>query len=186
MLRLRLWLAVGKMSKGPTHIYVLVEDQAQQILIRRFLKLIQRDSAARYEPLPSGAGSGEQYVRKNLPSLLKKLQSSLGHRVSAIAIVMIDADGMTVTERKNQLQLDHADSSRLAVLIPKRNVETWVGALLGTDLGEDLDYKSQFGDTAEIKQAAERLHRWIKFSELLSNSAPPSLIQSEVEWKKIN
>jgi len=171
------------MSKGPTHIFVLVEDKEQQNLVRHFLTRSGL-STPRFEPLPNGSGSGEQYVRERLPSLLKKVRSSIGHSVSAIAIVMVDADTATVPARRAQLVSHVDDLLDLALLIPKRHVETWIGALTGHPVDEQTDYKRRFGDAPLIKQAATTLYEWTRPNFEVAQSCPPSLVASIPEWQK--
>jgi hypothetical protein len=172
------------MSKGPTHIFVLVEDKEQQNLVRHFITRSGL-STPRFEPLPNGRGSGEQYVRRKFPDLLKKVGSSLGHSVSAIAIVMIDADAATVPAKRAQLVGQQNSPSDLVLLIPKRNVETWIGALNGHTVDEQTNYKRQYSDAALIKQAAGTLYDWTRPNIQIPTSSPPSLIASIPEWQKI-
>lgn len=72
------------------NLIVLCEDLTQQRLIRGYLKQLKQ--RARYMALPGGKGSGEQHVRKELPTAVQSLRSWLGKRVSALLVVMIDAD----------------------------------------------------------------------------------------------
>jgi hypothetical protein len=176
------------MSSGPTHIFVLAEDREQQKLVYGFLKCTRLERAARLEPLPNGRGSGEQFVRKLFPELRRKVESSLGRSVSAIGVVMIDADTSTVANRRAQLLGPHAphhNSPGLAILIPRRNVETWLCALNGQTVDEIADYKGQCSDAAAIKDAAQALYDLTRHNVQIPQSCTQSLSASIPEWKKI-
>ena len=173
------------MAKGPTHIFILVEDVAQQNLVRHYLNRAGLAYSYRFEPLPNGAGSGEQYVRKRFPEIIKKVESSLGHAVAAIAVIMIDADLETVSRRRAQLVPSNQNSQNLVILIPKRHVETWVGALLGNPVDELVDYKRQFGDASKVKLAAFELFGWARPKAQLPPTIPQSLATSIPELQKI-
>jgi hypothetical protein len=173
------------MAEGPTHIFVLAEDREQQNLIRHYLTRSGLGAGARFEALPNGIGSGEQFVRNRFPELLRKVESSLGHAVSAIAIVMIDADLRTVIVRRSQLIGAQGSTNDLILLIPKRHVETWVGALLGNTVDELKDYKADFGNATMVKQAAQALFAVTRPNAQVPVSFPPSLQTALLEWKKI-
>ena len=175
----------GKMAKGPTHIFVLVEDIVQQNLVRHYLNRAGLATSCRFEPLPNGAGCGEQYVRKRFPEIVKKVQSSLGRAVAAIAVIMIDADLETVAARRAQLINSQQNTQDSVILIPKRHVETWVGALLGNAVDELVDYKRQFGNATMVKQAALELFNCARPNAQLPPAIPQSLVTSIPELQKI-
>jgi len=66
---------------------------------------------------------------------------------------MIDADNHTVQERYNQLNQALADAQysavleneRIARLIPKQNVETWILCLNGQPVNEETNYQRDKG-----------------------------------------
>jgi hypothetical protein len=65
-------------------------------------------------------------------------------------ILVIDADTNSVLQRLNQLDQELqavgkasvSKSERIAQLVPKRNIETWILCLNGTIVDEDSDYKT--------------------------------------------
>ena len=78
-------------------IILLCEDKQTNTFVRRFLQL--RKFGRRHIhtlPLPDGAQSGEQWVRKSYPRELKAIRQTQ----SKLLIVAIDADKNT-TERRH-------------------------------------------------------------------------------------
>jgi len=97
---------------------------------------------------------------------------------------MIDADTRTVEDRLNQLDLaltdggeqTVADTERIARLIPKRNVETWILCLNEQAVDEGTDYTETGSNWNKlIPQAAERLSRWTR-----STTEPPNYCVSSL------
>ena len=79
----------------------------------------------------------------------------------------------------------HEILTPIVVLIPKRNVETWIRALLGDAVDEDTDYKSPAPSSTDIRSAAANLYEWTRPSAQPPDSAPASLKSSISEWRKI-
>lgn len=178
------------------NVIVLVEDREQEVLVRRFLQLWW---GARYvpgkirvEPLPAGRGAGEQHVRKNYPKQVQACRSRIGKRTSCLLIVMIDADSVTVDERGRQLSDElrtaglaaRGEADTIALLIPKRHVETWIRALLGSAVSEIGDYKRPAPSPEEIKAAARSLCTALRGPEPPADW-PASLITSFPEWHRV-
>ncbi|MGH9481924.1 MAG: hypothetical protein ACRD1L_07495 [Terriglobales bacterium] len=172
------------MPNFPTSAIVLVEDQEQQNLIRRFLEA-RGQGWARYAPLPNGQGSGEQYVRQQFPRELENLRARMP-RAQTILIVMTDADRLTTAQRRSQLA-GALPGEPVVILIPKRHVETWLGALNGHAVNEDDDYHGQFSSTREINAAARALYASSRPNQPQpANCAHlPSLLDSLPEWSRI-
>jgi hypothetical protein len=185
------------MAKRVANTFVLVEDIAQQNLVRAYLKRVWgrnfNSRSIRMAPLPAGRGSGEKYVRDEFPARVKALRSSLGKRASAILIVMIDADNRSTGERHRQLEHALADaelqarsaSEPIIVLIPKRNVETWIQALLGNAVDESDDYKRSNPTPDDFKNASATLYDWTRPNATPGENCPPSLSDAIPEWKRI-
>lgn len=125
---------------------ILCEDKLTHCFIRCFL-ISQGVNARRINALPlPAAGCGEQYVRAQYPKQLSYLRST--SYVSNILIVAIDADLNTCIER--QKQLDEAcgnagvdkrsPKDKLLLLVPKRNIETWIKYFDGETVDEEHDY----------------------------------------------
>jgi hypothetical protein len=175
---------------------VLAEDVEQQNLVRRYLQRCGHESReCRFVPLPARGpgGSGEKYVRDQYPQQVQACRSSLGRRATALLVVIADADRET-TERRaaqlaNALQAAGmhalANIEPIAVLIPKRHVETWIRALLGNQVDEEADYTRPAPPAKEIKDAAAKLHEWTRPGANSRPTSPASLTASIPEWRKI-
>ena len=185
------------MAKRVANTFVLVEDVAQQNMVRQFLRRVRGKDfnyrKIRVEPLSSGRGSGEQRVRKQYAKLVKTLRLSLGKGTSAVLIVMIDADEGSTDDRHRQLARSLSDANvqernanePIVVLVPKRHVETWIQALLGNDVDESADYKRSNPTSQDFKNAAATLYDWTRENARPHENCPPSLSAAIGEWKKI-
>jgi hypothetical protein len=179
-----------------TNVVILVEDMEQQNLIFRFLERCRRTiryRECRFETAAKRAGgSGEQFVRKQYPVEVKEYRRRIGKGASALLVTMIDADKETTQFRAKQLsdalqaaELDQrAAGEAIAILIPKRHVETWIRALRGLPVDEQTDYKNPKPASAEITDAAATLYSWTRAKAVPSTTCPPSLTDSVPEWRK--
>jgi len=167
-------------------VVVLVEDVAQQNLIRRFLERCG-STVVRWCPLAkSVGGSGTKYVADQFP---EELRWAKGRTAATLLVVMTDADNLSTAQRRAQLGNVAADDP-VAILIPKRHVETWLGALNNQAVDEQTNYHthtSQFSSVAEIRAAALALFAITRPNQpvpkAVSNLA--SLLASLPEWRKI-
>ncbi len=118
---------------------ILCEDLQQRTFLTRTLaKLGFEPKRFRRIALPAGKGSGEQYVREQFPVEVKAFRSRAA-RMQLGLVVMMDADAQSV--QSHYLQLDamlqssllpiRAANERIAILIPKWNIETWIHFLFG-------------------------------------------------------
>ena len=185
------------MAKRVANTFVLVEDVAQQGLVRAYLKRVWgknlNSRSIRMAPLPAGRGSGEKYVRDQYPNRVTALRSSLGKKASAILIVMIDADNHSTDERHRQLERELVDAELQAraanepivLLVPKRHVETWIQALLGNNVDETTDYKRPKPTPQDVNNAAKTLYDWTRENALIGENCPPSLSAAIPECRRI-
>lgn len=144
------------MSRGGQFVVVLCEDETSFNFASSLLKLtgiIQTRGQIKDVICPKGSGSGEQFVRLNLPKELQwnRRRNRIG--TFTLLIVITDADTHTLHERKQQLRaacessvLTSADgyirdNEPAAVLIPKRNIETWLRLLDGQQVDETTQYR---------------------------------------------
>jgi hypothetical protein len=156
------------MSK-PSLVIVLVEDDHHKMLIYRYLiECGWERHAIRIQQSPSGRVSAESWVRKRFVKETIVYRSRQARALTAL-IVMIDADTRTVQDRLSQLdqaltdsgQQTVADTERIARLIPKRNVETWILCLNEQAVDEGTDYAGTRSSWNElVPQAAETLCQW--------------------------
>ena len=138
----------GRMAKRHADIIILCEDRAQANFILHHLK--KRDFNYRQlRVLPrDGSGSGQQFVLQKYAAEVKAYRSKANH-LSCALITAIDADRREVQNVQQRLeeQLQNAamenrkTGERIALLIPKRNIETWIVYLQGTPVDEESDYK---------------------------------------------
>lgn len=75
-------------------------------------------------------------------------------------VVVIDADTSTVDQRLADLdaQAPRTADDRVAIAIPRRNIETWIRYFLAPPVDEATDYKRTRGSD-DAREAASRLAR---------------------------
>lgn len=163
---------------GPSRVILLLEDRRQQQLMTRYLRRIGLWHVTRAVPVPSGKGSGAQWVLERFPFEVAAYRSRAS-RAATKMIVMIDADTHAVQERIRQLndslqragvrQIDE-NGEQIARIVPKRNIETWILCLNLEQADEDIDYKRSRKDWTElIPAAAAALYEWTR-----PNVSPPA------------
>src|SRR5690349_21297068 len=142
-------LEVGKMTKrGRVLVLVLAEDERQQRFVYRYLRQRFDSHEIRSDVAPVGGGSAEQWVRQRYPEKVKQYRT---RTAETLLVVLIDADRSELRDRDRQLQeaLEQArlarrsNPERIAHLIPKRNIETWIRCLSGHEADEVTDYKNR-------------------------------------------
>jgi hypothetical protein len=150
------------MARAGISVTVLAEDLQHVVFVQRFLR--QRGKR-RYDirALPSSGGSAEQWVRLQFPSQLRALRS---RQRNACLIVVTDADNLTVDERVRTLVQSCVDSGvsphtpqePVLLVVPKRNIETWIAYLRGVVIDEQQVYaKCKY--ESECHPQAEELAR---------------------------
>jgi hypothetical protein len=162
----------------PSQVIVVLEDGRQRMLIHRYLiSCGLRAHQLRIRQSPSGRGSAENWVQKTF------VQEATEYRVrqtraQTALIVMVDADANTGQYRLRQLDASLTDgdkptvdeNERIARLVPRRNVETWILCLNDETVDEETDYKNTRNDWNKlIPEAGETLRQWSR-----PNSSPPS------------
>lgn len=156
------------MALRDAQVVLLCEDEQQ----KNFAYWWLRERGVRREkitprPRPAGAQAGEQYVRQNYAAEVQAFRSRAA-RMALALIVVIDADMGEVEQRFRQLddalrelgQPPRADGEAICVLVPKRNIETWIHYLgpPRSTADEVTDYKPK--DPEVCKEAARHLARW--------------------------
>lgn len=127
-------------------VIILCEDTQQDVFVRQWLESKGLNSRKfRVLKNPLGRGSGEQFVRSRYPIEVEELRRVGTYSpVGLSLIVMIDADLFTVQQRHDELdrKLEEAllnprgNDERIAILVPKRNVETWIHYMSGPTVNE--------------------------------------------------
>jgi len=154
-------------AKRIAEIVILCEDLSQGNFAAFYLKRRRGYRKMRIQNSPSSGGSGEQYVREHYPDEVKSYRNSSTRRTAAL-VVAVDADTKAIAYREKQLekelqrvgQTKRKKSEKIAHLIPKRNIETWILCLNGDRVNETTDYKSTKDIDRKIKQAAETFFDW--------------------------
>lgn len=175
---------------------VLVEDQRHEMLVRRYLgERGVGQHEVRTVQFPAGKGSAEQWIRTQFAKEVSAYRHRRhGRRANTALIVMVDADNLTVEQRKTQL--DHAleeaevpllgPNEAVARLIPKRNVETWILCLHGREVEEQSDYKGTRHDWNElIPRASVVLYQWTRPNAVAPSYCVNSLTRGIEELQRL-
>jgi hypothetical protein len=183
---------MGRLSK-PSLVIVVLEDDRHQRLIYKYLKECGVNRyQIRIERSPSGEGSAESWVRKRLVKEVGEYRVRQPKAETRL-IIIIDADTSRVADRLNQLDQALRESGketvavneRIARLVPKRNVETWVLCLNGQPVDEETDYKQTTNDWSElIPPAAKNLCEWTRSDSELPSHCVASLRSGVDELKR--
>lgn len=183
------------MSDRVSRMVLLCEDDLQERLTKAYLKRCGLSSLP--PEVVSRVASREQqggnyaWVLAQFP---KELHACRQRRAKTLLIVLIDADDLSVEERRRQLLekvrsagLDQFGPDEPAVLlIPKRHIETWVRALQSETVTEDGNYKTWEKATKEIlRSAADTLYDWARPNATPGPSCVPSLKEALPLWRRI-
>jgi hypothetical protein len=98
-------------------------------------------------------------------------------------VVAIDADTRDITRRARQLEESlasegrspRAPEERIAHLIPRRNIETWILNLNGNPVDEETDFHHAPGVDDLIDSAAQTLFEWTRPNAAIPAFCVPSL-----------
>jgi hypothetical protein len=180
------------MSRRYARIIVLAEDRRQWNLVRCYLReigLVKDDRALR--SVLCGQGSAEQFVRRQYPDELRSLRSRK-YQLNLWLVVVIDADTHSVETRLSQLEEEVrksgfeplADTEPVFVLVPKRNVETWIWFLLGNPVNESDDY-GRLVDDRDCRTAACQLRDIRTRNWHFPDDVPASLVRGSAELRRM-
>jgi len=137
------------MAAPDLRLVVLCEDTATHAFVRRWLNVAGVRHRAREVPVPGGSGgAGERHVKSRYPAEVQYYRRKANHQRVGL-VVVIDADMETVQRRQQELDAELAaqglaareTAERIAVFVPRRNIETWIRALAGDVVDETTDYK---------------------------------------------
>jgi len=136
------------MSDRAARMIVLCEDLQHAVFIRRLLKDLGFPSRRiRIERAQTGKGAADRFVLDTYPEEVKEYRSRASYMKIGL-VTLIDADTDPVPQRYRQLNeeleaedLDRrGDDEKICILVPKRNIETWIYALQGENVKEDQSY----------------------------------------------
>lgn len=178
---------MGEVSR--VSITLLCEDSQTDVFVRRFLKLRNfgnRD--IRTLALPAGCQSGEQWVRERYPHELRAIRQGQ----DAYLLVVTDADTHSTEARRAQLDTEcerqgvarRSDADRVLVIVPRRNIETWLAYLEGADVDECKRYR-KLSRERDCSEHARRLYTMCHVARQLRAPVPPSLRKACEEYPKL-
>jgi hypothetical protein len=177
------------MPSGRVKIVVRCEDIQQRVFIYRFLcrkGIAGHDIKIVHCP----GGDGKQFVLKQYPIEVKALRS--GPPASKALVSMIDGDDSTPADRKKQHdevlaaegQAVRQSDERIAIVVPKRNIETWIHHLLGeSGINEVDEYRKFRGEERRCAPAAEEFAR--RCPNHLGDDDLPSLKDACLELQRV-
>jgi len=169
-----------------TQVIVLCEDRQHWVFAYRFLTQSGvHGRRIRPRVSPSGQGSGEQYVREQYPIEVAE-QRKRAARLNSALIVIQDCDLTTLEVRRATLEQSAArgPNDRIALLFPKRNIETWIHFLTDRDAVNEVDsYPKLRGRESDCHRASDRLAA--KNEYRLSADVPSSLRAACPEIRRI-
>lgn len=158
-------------------VVVLCEDKRTQKFIRSFLqRLSYRNHELRFTEIKTG--SAEQRVREQYPKEVASLRRNRFR--DQVLITAIDADSLSVKDRLRQFEqsLQHAglpvrnSEEKIYLLIPRRNIETWIRVLNGAQASEEENYKPPPGGTQAQQFDEKSVLAGGRFYELTRQNAP--------------
>ena len=180
-------------SKRTARLVILCEDSQQAVFAKNFFRHHRFDSKKmRFEIGSKGKGSGEQHVRTQYVEEVKHYRRTSSYSpVGTNLIVIIDADKHTVNSRLNQLdsaleedgQPKRQPDEKIAIFVPKRNIETWIHYLMGESVDEAKAYP-KLSRERECKPVVKKLVKTI-CPVGLPEDAPPSLHAACEELQRI-
>ena len=170
-------------------ITLLCEDSQTDAFVRRFLshrKFRGRDIKSL--PLPDGHRSGEQWVRERYPAELRAIRGKQG----AYLIVVTDADNDSTGARRAQLEAEcerqqvpgKGDDNQVVLIVPRRNIGTWLAYLDGSDVDESRRYP-RLQRERDCAVHAKRLYNMCHETQHLRQPVPPSLREACEEYRKL-
>lgn len=139
------------MSSG-VDVVILAEDVRHRKLLHRYL--IKRGYT--YHKIrvcqwrPDFETPCIKFVKEQYPNEVEALRAK-AHRVTGALLVVVDADELLVEARLREMDdlLSSVGKERrsadehIAIVVPRRNVETWLFYLAGNVVNEETDYKPQ-------------------------------------------
>ncbi|MDY6803888.1 MAG: hypothetical protein SXA11_08785 [Cyanobacteriota bacterium] len=185
------------MGKRKIQVIILCEDRQQEVFARHFLikKSCFKPGEIRVLPLPDGKQSGEQYVRETYPKQVKLYRSQSTYR-SVCLIVLTDADpkysvkqrldslDSALEENEEYSQPKRQPQEKIAIFVPKRNIETWICYLRGETVDEETKYP-KLAKPGDCKNDVDILLDWCNSNAGLPEDAPPSLQAACGELQRI-
>lgn len=171
---------------------VLCEDVKHTTFILRYLRRLGFNNRQIHFKIPrAGRGAGEQWVRERYPEETK-IQRSRANHTSASLIAVVDADTLSVEQRREQLGVALATAGlrsrdskeRIAIVIPRRNIETWIHFAETREIDETTDFKPRYRDTKACRVAADVAIEACR-TNADQSQVPPSLAVACLELRRV-
>lgn len=163
------------MRNDVAEVVVVYEDVRHLQVIRRYLELLPV-GVRRIREVPPPSSCGEQHVRLQFASELDYYRD-VSKRRSAALIGIVDADVVTVEERSRHFPMP-TDEEVVVLLVPKRNVETWIVAFgFNQPVDENTDYKQSYQrriDRKVVRATASKLWELARPGASVTALVPPS------------
>ncbi len=177
-----------------SRLVVLAEGARDQAFIRAYLKRLgYLRHEVRFEPVSGGLrGSGESWVRTRYAKNVQAFRRRSAKAATAL-VVMVDADMGAVAQRSEQLSdclrlvglAPRRNDERIAHLIPRRAVETWILCLNGLAVDESTDYRNDRRVEGGVTSAANKLYMGTRQNADPPPGAVPSLLMAVPEVRRI-
>lgn len=154
-------------DKGGVDVDILAEDNRLASFclgIVEKLGIQTNRRRIRIAPIPK-TGAGYTWLYKKYPEYIAR-QRKRAHHHNVLFVVGLDADTKTFDERLADLEREleqagmdtRSADERVACIIPKRNIETWVKHFDGSDVDEEVDFKNKV-KRPDFKSAADAFVR---------------------------
>jgi hypothetical protein len=182
------------MSKREAHVVVLDEDRQHTAFLSRLLQgLGVQRRRIRFLPPPADKSGGVGYVLDQYPDRVREHRRKAAHQGSLRLVVMVDADDATPDQRLRELdkrleldgQAKRDAGEKIIVLVPRRNIETWIRWLEGNPVTEEEAYPKYTGAERKCQEAVQRLVELLHSGGDLPQDCPPSLRVAVEELRKL-
>ncbi|MFN7587932.1 MAG: hypothetical protein ACK5UQ_05430 [Planctomycetota bacterium] len=162
---------------------VLCEDEQHYAFAKRFLDKISRPEL---REVRKAVVDGHSHVRANFAKELAAVRSQGGR---AALLVIVDADGHGVDTRRKYIQelCEEAerpvDSDPVAIVVPERNIETWIRWLDGASVDDQTRYP-KLRKERDCKPAVARLRQACDANSM-PDGAPNSLVDACKQFRRV-
>lgn len=176
------------MSKRRVMMVLLCEDAQHEAFARRFLKGMGWNTRQmRVEKSPTGKDSAEQWVRCRFPVELHAYRKR-SSQATTVLVTIIDGDlagyDRRITEPQRECQVQNVSfrthDEHVAIIVPCRNIETWIQYLQGEKVNENDSY-SKLARERDCRGPVKHLTLLCKQREL-PDEAPSSMKQACNEY----
>ncbi|MGO8670106.1 MAG: hypothetical protein ACLQVD_01875 [Capsulimonadaceae bacterium] len=165
-------------SSRASRVVILCEDRQHEVFVSRYLKKHGIEKRA-IVPLvsPRGREAGSSFVLRKYADEVQNCRHRNQHTRTYL-IVVLDVDVSTVEARFGELsaRLESAreDSEPIVLLLPRRNIETWIEALCGSIVNEETTYR-HLKCESDCEPAVQNLFEHRRRRQGPDENWPPSL-----------